>query len=63
MILNKIKKTILTSYGFIANPKLTPAHNASIQLKTMPSWYYFSCPSNLTLHCSSLGRECSLTPK
>ena len=54
MILNKIKKTILTSYGFIANPKLTPAHNASIQLKTMPSWYYFSRPSNLALHDMTL---------
>ena len=50
MILNKIKKTILTSYGFIADPMLTPAHNASIQLKKMPAWHYFSRPSNLALH-------------
>ena len=50
LILKKIKSTIFKSYGFIADPSLTSAHNASIILNKMPSWYYFSRPLYLALH-------------
>jgi hypothetical protein len=37
-------------YGFVADPTLSPRHNAAIQLSTMPEWLYFSRPSNLAFH-------------
>ena len=39
LILNKIKSTIHKSYGFIANPILTPSHNATLILKSMSVWH------------------------
>ena len=54
LILNKIKSTIRKSYGFIANPMLTPSHNATLILKAMPVWYYLSRPTNLELHDMTL---------
>ena len=54
LIINKIKSAIHKSYGFIANPHLTPLHNASIILQNMPIWHYFSRPSNLEMHDMTL---------
>ena len=45
-IRNKIKE----SYGFVANPRYSPAHNATMILRSMPSWHYFSRPSNMEMH-------------
>ena len=36
-----IRDAIKKSYGFVANPRYSPAHNASILLTLMPSWHYF----------------------
>ena len=54
LIIDKIKSAIHKSYGFIANPHLTPLHNASIILQNMPTWHYFSRPSNLEIHDMTL---------
>ena len=43
-------KKLIVQFGFAADPTLSIQHNASITLATMPTWYYFSCPSNLAFH-------------
>ena len=48
--MRNIKKLIQNSYGFVADPKITPAANATHLLKNMPTWYYFTRPSNLSMH-------------
>ena len=41
---------ITKSYGFVANPRYSPARNASNLLQKMPLWHYHSRPSNITMH-------------
>ena len=43
-------KILIAQFGFIGNPTLSIRHNASITLAKMPSWYYFSRPSNMAFH-------------
>ena len=43
-------KNLIGQFGFAADPTLSIQHNASTTLATMPTWYYFSCPSNLAFH-------------
>ena len=45
-IRNKIKE----SYGFVANPRHSPSQNASMLIKHMPTWHYFTRPSNMAMH-------------
>ena len=45
-----VLKQLKSQYGFVADPTKTIRHNASIQLATMPCWYYFSRPSHLAYH-------------
>ena len=37
-------------FGFVADYKLTPSHNAFIHFASMPAWYYFDRPNNLAFH-------------
>ena len=43
-------KKLIAQIGFIADTTLSIQHNASTTLATMPTWYYFSRPSNLAFH-------------
>ena len=43
-------KKLIAQFGSAADPTLSTWHNASTTLATMPTWYYFSRPSNLALH-------------
>ena len=43
-------KKLITQFGIARNPTLSIRHNASITLATMPTWYYFSRPSNMAFH-------------
>ena len=54
LILNTIKSTVQKSYGFIADPSLTPSHNATLILQKMPMWHYLSRPTNLEMHDMTL---------
>ena len=54
LILNSIKSTVQKSYGFIADPNLTPSHNAAHILQQMPMWHYLSRPTNLEMHNMTL---------
>ena len=40
----------MEAYGCISNFRLTPSHNAMIQLGMMPLWYYASRATNMALH-------------
>ena len=40
-------KKLIAQFGLAADPTLSIRHNASTTLATMPTWYYFSRPSNL----------------
>ena len=42
--------TITKSYGFVSNPHFTPNQNAFNLLTAMPSWHYFTRPSNIEMH-------------
>ena len=50
LILGSVRKKIREAYGCIPNPLLTPSHNASIQISTMPLWYYHSRATNMAFH-------------
>ena len=43
-------KKLIAQFGFAADPTLSIRHNASTTLATVPTWYYFSRPSNLAFH-------------
>ena len=43
-------KKLITQFGFAGDPTLSIRHNASITLAKMPTWYYFSRPSNMAFH-------------
>ena len=45
-----IHNRILASFGFLADFKLSPSHNAFIHLESMPAWYYFDRPHNMAFH-------------
>ena len=47
---NATAKKLIAQFGFASDPMLSTRHNASITLATMPTWYYFSRPSNLAFH-------------
>ena len=47
---NATTKKLIAQFGFASDPTLSTRHNASITLATMPTWYYFSRPSNLAFH-------------
>jgi hypothetical protein len=49
-IIISIRLGLIRSYGFEADPTLSPRHNAVIQLGLMPPWLYFSRPVNLSYH-------------
>ena len=41
---------LIAQFGFVGDPTIAKRHNASITLATMPTWYYFSRPSNMAFH-------------
>ena len=41
---------LIARFGFVGDPTISKRHNASITLATMPTWYYFSRPSNMAFH-------------
>ena len=43
-------KKLIAQFGFASDPTLSIRHNASITLAKMPTWYYFSRPSNMAFH-------------
>ena len=43
-------KKLTAQFGFVGDPTLSKPHNASITLAKMPTWYYFSRPSNMPFH-------------
>ena len=43
-------KKLTAQFGFVGDPTLSKRHNASITLAKMPTWYYFSRPSNMAFH-------------
>ena len=43
-------KKLVAQFGFAGDPTLSIQHNASINLAKMPTWYYFSRPSNMAFH-------------
>ena len=43
-------KKLTAQFGFVGDPTLSKRHNASITLANMPTWYYFSRPSNMAFH-------------
>ena len=49
-IIDSIRERIRSSYGFVANYELSIRHNAYNHLSKMPTWYYFTRPSNLAFH-------------
>jgi hypothetical protein len=48
--LKTIRKQIILTFGFAADPSLTHRHNASIAIAMMPTWFYFARPSNMAFH-------------
>lgn len=45
-----LQSQIRNCFGFLAIPNLTPLHNASLALQSLPFWYYQSRPYNLACH-------------
>ena len=43
-------KKLIAQFGFIGDPTISKRHNASTTLAEMPTWYYFSRPSNMAFH-------------
>ena len=43
-------KKLTAQFGFVGDPTLSKRHSASITLAKMPTWYYFSRPSNMAFH-------------
>ena len=43
-------KKLIAQFGFVHDPTISKRHNASITLAKMPTWYYFSRPSNMAFH-------------
>ena len=41
---------IRSTFGFVANFRLSPRHNAFLHLSLMPAWFYFDRPNNLAFH-------------
>ena len=41
---------LIAQFGFVGDPTISKRHNASITLAKMPTWYYFSRPSNMAFH-------------
>ena len=50
MIMDAICARIEAAYGYLSNPSLTANHNASEQIRLMPSWHYFSRSTNMAMH-------------
>jgi len=38
------------TFGFHSSPLLSTCHNDHLHLSSMPCWFYFQWPSNLTCH-------------
>ena len=49
-IVARTKQSIIEKYGFVADYRLSTSHNVSIELGRMPSWLYFSRPTNIAFH-------------
>ena len=43
-------KKLIAQFGFTGDPTLSTQNNVSIALAKMPTWYYFSRPSNMAFH-------------
>ena len=43
-------KKLIAQFGVIGDPTISKRHNASTTLAKMPTWYYFSRPSNMAFH-------------
>ena len=43
-------KKLIAQFGFVGDPTISKQHNASTTLAKMPTWYYFSRPSNMAFH-------------
>ena len=43
-------KKLIAQFGFVGDPTISKSHHASTTLAKMPTWYYFSRPSNLAFH-------------
>ena len=41
---------LIAQFGFVGDPTISERHTASITLAKMPTWYYFSQPSNMAFH-------------
>ena len=41
---------LIAQFGFVGDPTISKRHNASITLAKIPTWYYFSRPSNMAFH-------------
>ena len=41
---------LIAQFGFVGDPTISKRHNTSITLANMPTWYYFSRPSNMAFH-------------
>ena len=41
---------LIAQFGFVGDPTISKRHNAAITLAKMPTWYYFSRPSNMAFH-------------
>ena len=48
--INRIKRQIQITYGFVADPNKTLFHNTYEQFCRMPTWLYFSRPTNMAMH-------------
>ena len=44
------RKKLIAQFGFVGDPTISKRHNASITVAKMPTWYYFSRPSNMAFH-------------
>ena len=49
-IIAAIHFNISSSFGFVANHRLSSPHNAFAHLSTLPAWFYFDRPNNLAFH-------------
>ena len=43
-------KKLFAQFGFVGDPTISKRHNDSITLEKMPTWSYFSWPSNMAFH-------------
>jgi hypothetical protein len=45
-----VDREVEKSFGFVADPTKSKCYNASIYLAIVPTWSYFSRPSNMAFH-------------